>query len=98
MEKRTRIRWNGALAKVPVNGRLEGQTVDCPRCSGPMIAERYTDLLDDTGQLRVTMWRCLTCGEAFDPVVLANRARRPEIVSTRSVPKRRADHPKKKAS
>jgi len=98
MEKRNRIRWNGALARVPLNGHLEGQAVTCPRCDGTMIGERYTDLLDDTGQLRVNMWRCLTCGEVCDPVILANRARRPEIVSTRSVPKRRVGRPKKKVS
>jgi hypothetical protein len=52
--------------------------VDCPRCKGPMISQRYEDLLDDTGQFGITAWRCMCCGEVTDPVILANRVNRPE--------------------
>ncbi|MDH4228992.1 MAG: hypothetical protein OEW11_04485 [Nitrospirota bacterium] len=64
--------------------------MDCPRCCGPLVAERFVDLLDDSGQMRVNLWRCLNCGYVCDPVILANQARRPEITSHgRAVPKRR---------
>jgi hypothetical protein len=31
------------------------------------------DLLDDTGQIDITAWHCMTCGEVIDPVILKNR-------------------------
>jgi hypothetical protein len=43
-----------------------------------MVTQRYTDLLDDTGQYGLDAWRCLLCGEVTDPVILANRVNRPE--------------------
>jgi hypothetical protein len=45
----------------------------CTRCKGPVVSERFEDLLDDTGVLRFAGWRCLTCGEVWDPVILSNR-------------------------
>jgi hypothetical protein len=38
-----------------------------------MIEEYYTDLLDDTGQIGIMGWRCISCGEVIDPVILRNR-------------------------
>jgi len=38
-----------------------------------MITESFTDLLDDTGQLRFSGWRCVVCGEIVDPVIVSNR-------------------------
>jgi len=49
-----------------------------------MIADIYTDLLDDTGQIGITAWRCLTCGEVLDPVILSNRNHRPEPYISKS--------------
>jgi len=49
-----------------------------------MIADTYTDLLDDTGRIGITAWRCLTCGEVIDPVILANRTNRPEPFVSKS--------------
>jgi len=43
-----------------------------------MVAQRYMDYLDDSGQFGITAWRCITCGEVTDPVILANRVQRPE--------------------
>ncbi len=43
-----------------------------------MVRGDYSDYLDDTGVYTLTAWRCPTCGEVADPVILANRARRPE--------------------
>jgi hypothetical protein len=49
-----------------------------------MIADAYTDLLDDCGEIGITAWRCLTCGEVLDPVIMANRASRPEPFISKS--------------
>ncbi|WP_447979573.1 hypothetical protein [Candidatus Nitrospira bockiana] len=45
----------------------------CLRCGGFMVAERYIDLLDDTGQLEFTAHRCVQCGEVVDATILNNR-------------------------
>ena len=45
----------------------------CMRCGGLMIMEYYLDLEDDTGQIGVTGFRCTSCGEVIDPVILRNR-------------------------
>ena len=52
----------------------------CGRCDGLMVEERFIDLLDDTGHLQFTAFRCVQCGEVVDPVILHNRGRsvRPE--------------------
>jgi len=38
-----------------------------------MITEYYMDLQDDTGQIGITGFRCTSCGEVIDPVILLNR-------------------------
>ena len=45
----------------------------CTRCGGLMVADRYIDLLDDTGQLEFTANRCIQCGEVVDNIILRNR-------------------------
>jgi hypothetical protein len=47
--------------------------MECMRCSGPVVSQRFQDPLDDTGVLRFVGWRCLTCGEVWDPIILHNR-------------------------
>lgn len=54
---------------------------DCRRCGGLMVQEHCTDLLDDTGQLDFRARRCVQCGEVVDPVILHNRAARPDLGS-----------------
>ena len=41
-----------------------------------MVADRFTDLLDETGQITFGGWRCVCCGEIVDPVIVSNRQRR----------------------
>ncbi|MEQ1655600.1 MAG: hypothetical protein ABL960_07855 [Nitrospira sp.] len=48
---------------------------DFARCGGLMVVEHYIDLQDDTGQIGLTAWRCMSCGEVIDPVILQNRER-----------------------
>ena len=38
-----------------------------------MITEYYMDLQDDTGQIGITGFRCTSCGEVIDSVILQNR-------------------------
>ena len=47
----------------------------CERCRGLMVVDRFTDLLDETGQITFRGWRCVCCGEIVDPVIVTNRTR-----------------------
>lgn len=58
--------------------------MNCSRCNSAMIADNFTDLMDDCGVIGITAWRCLTCGEVLDPVILANRNNRPEPFISKS--------------
>lgn len=42
--------------------------VGCPRCKGLMVPEQFRDF-HDAG----SGWRCLSCGEVVDPLIMANR-------------------------
>jgi len=59
------------LSPVPQGGRDL-----CARCRGLMVMDYSMDLLDDTGQIDVTVWRCTNCGEVIDPTILRNRVER----------------------
>lgn len=45
----------------------------CHRCRGPMIYEQF---LTEEGIFYA--WRCITCGEVIDEVILKNRYAREE--------------------
>ena len=47
--------------------------MQCQRCEGLMVSERFYDLLDDTGRLHFEGLRCLVCGEILDSLILENR-------------------------
>ncbi len=47
--------------------------MDCPRCDGVMVRDAFEDMQDDTGTLSFYGWRCITCGEIVDPLILSNR-------------------------
>jgi hypothetical protein len=49
----------------------------CPRCHSEMVRDIFEDLGDDTGLLNFSGWRCVTCGEILDPLIMKNRADRP---------------------
>ena len=64
--------------------------MDCTRCHGTMALERFCDLYDETGQLCFMGWRCLTCGEVLDPVIVRNRrAQQKSVMPVRSRARRR---------
>lgn len=47
----------------------------CARCEGLMVRDQFYDLLDDSGHLSITAWRCVSCGNIVDPLILKNRLR-----------------------
>jgi ribosomal protein S27AE len=56
----------------------------CPRCDGKMIPDVFQDIRDDTGSIAFKGWRCPTCGEIIDPVILANRKNRPGPIESKT--------------
>jgi tRNA(Ile2) C34 agmatinyltransferase TiaS len=42
------------------------QTDQCHRCGGLMLEERVSEIGSNN-------WRCVSCGERIDPVILAHR-------------------------
>ena len=58
--------------------------MQCPRCRNLMVEQIFEDLRDDTGSLYFKGWRCITCGEVLDPLILINRAGHREPLSGRA--------------
>jgi hypothetical protein len=46
----------------------------CSRCLGFMVIDTCLNLEGDRNQSWIGEWRCLNCGEIFDPHKLENRA------------------------
>jgi hypothetical protein len=47
--------------------------MSCHRCYGLLVEDHCYDLLDQV--LSVTTFRCISCGNIIDPVIVANRRR-----------------------
>lgn len=45
----------------------------CTRCGGLMTQDSFLDMLDT--DIGFNAWRCISCGDIVDSVVLANRQR-----------------------
>jgi hypothetical protein len=60
----------------------------CTRCQGCMAKDHCIDLLESANSLWMVGWRCLNCGNVFDPVMERNRLgwEMAEVVSTTRVP------------
>jgi hypothetical protein len=60
----------------------------CTRCQGCMAKDHFIDLLESANSLWMVGWRCLNCGNVFDPVMERNRLGREMagVVSTTRVP------------
>lgn len=57
-------------------------SVECPKCQGLMVYERFYDYRDDTGKTSFCGWRCLTCGKILDPLIDSHKKNRiPAMVS-----------------
>lgn len=49
--------------------------MDCLRCRGMMVVERFEEAKGDLREISFYGWRCVCCGNIFDPVIAANRLR-----------------------
>jgi hypothetical protein len=58
--------------------------MQCRKCHGLMAVDSFIDLLDDSGQLWISTWRCLNCGQVVDPVTVKNVRRISTTVVTGS--------------
>lgn len=48
--------------------------MDCLRCHGLMVQERFEDLRGDPHHISFHGWRCVCCGNVVDPVIIRHRA------------------------
>ncbi len=46
--------------------------MDCPKCKGLMVNERFSDYF-----LVCYAWKCVNCGTVVDPVIQKNQRRPP---------------------
>lgn len=44
----------------------------CGRCHGLMVIDHFIDM-EETGGLWLRGWRCVTCGEVVDPMIMRHR-------------------------
>ncbi len=58
--------------------------MECPRCQGVMVSDRFEDVADEAGAMKFSGWRCIICGEILDPVISANRQSHHEPLLGRS--------------
>ena len=45
----------------------------CPRCRGLLVQDVFYGLLSDTGPLSFSGWRCVSCGNVLDPLIVRNQ-------------------------
>lgn len=45
----------------------------CTRCRGFMEEDHFLDLMESGGEIWITAWRCLNCGNVLDHVMEQNR-------------------------
>ena len=46
----------------------------CPHCLGFMVIDACLNMEGERNKVWIEEWRCLNCGEIFDPHTLQNRA------------------------
>lgn len=47
--------------------------MDCLRCHGMMVMERFDEAKGSSLEISFYGWRCVCCGNIVDPVITANR-------------------------
>ena len=55
----------------------------CPRCQGLMVADECVDS-ESSAEISLVAWRCLSCGERLDPVILKHRSAPPVLIRSRA--------------
>jgi hypothetical protein len=48
--------------------------MNCLRCHGLMVGERFEDLRGDPQHISFHGWRCVCCGNVVDPLIIQHRA------------------------
>jgi len=48
--------------------------MDCSRCQGLMVEERFEDARGDLREVSFHGWRCVCCGNIVDPIIIKHRA------------------------
>lgn len=54
--------------------------MNCERCNGLVVQDQCLDLLFSGGEHSLWSWRCVSCGNVVDPMVLHNRRRQKDAV------------------
>ena len=49
--------------------------MNCQRCHGCMARDHFLDLQESGGEWWASGWRCINCGNVYDPVAEQNRRR-----------------------
>lgn len=47
--------------------------MDCERCGGLLLIDQVIETAESAEPKWRCVWRCLDCGDAVDPITLANR-------------------------
>jgi hypothetical protein len=55
----------------------------CERCNGLMLEDHFMDMKDLSEGMWVSSWRCMNCGHAADPIMIANRQRHAPLLQVR---------------
>jgi hypothetical protein len=86
--KTERARSNPAVALFPIHDSQKEEGMHCLRCQGLMWTETFFDLQLNT---EFQGWRCLFCGNVWDPVIGDNRmpVEHPHVSPKPSVPVRK---------
>jgi len=51
--------------------------MQCQRCRGYLISDHFMDILNVSGEMNFTGWRCLNCGDITDPVIVRHHQAAP---------------------
>ena len=60
--------------------------MSCERCQGMMVEDHLMDIEESAGLMWVIVWRCVNCGHAIDPVMVANRQLRKTAAALEYLP------------
>ncbi len=45
----------------------------CMRCEGMMVQDELIDLQESSHPMRIQAWRCVSCGNLVDPLIMRHR-------------------------
>ncbi|MFQ5543615.1 MAG: hypothetical protein ACE5FY_04590 [Nitrospiria bacterium] len=62
-----------AIGKETMTHAAKEAEIQCNRCHGWMSFEYFTNMNEGGGVWTYKGWRCISCGEVIDPLILSNR-------------------------